>query len=92
MKPFRKTKQEKTMSKIEEIKDTIRLMTVKQLGISLSLYSPTKTFTELGADSLDFVELVMCTEEKFGIEILNEVAEKLTTPEKLAEHLFSLND
>lgn len=60
----------------EKVKDII----VDQLGVNAEQVTPTARFIEdLGADSLDTVELVMAFEEEFGTEIPDEEAEKLTT-------------
>ncbi len=48
---------------------------------------PETTFEELGADSLDTVELVMAFEEAFGIEIPDEDAEKLMTIRDVSDYL-----
>jgi acyl carrier protein len=63
------------MSDIEsKVKDII----VEQLGVSADQLKPEAKFIEdLGADSLDTVELVMAFEEEFGIEVPDEDAEKL---------------
>ena len=63
------------MSDIEsKVKDII----VEQLGVSADQVKPEAKFIEdLGADSLDTVELVMAFEEEFGIEVPDEDAEKL---------------
>ena len=53
---------------------------VEQLGVNAEQVTPEASFIEdLGADSLDTVELVMAFEEEFGAEIPDEDAEKLTT-------------
>ena len=53
----------------------------EQLGVELDLVVPGASFTEdLGADSLDAVELIMAIEEAFDIEIPDEEAETMTTP------------
>jgi acyl carrier protein len=58
----------------EKVKDII----VEQLGVNPEQVTPTASFIEdLGADSLDTVELVMALEEEFGHEIPDEEAEKL---------------
>jgi acyl carrier protein len=58
----------------EKVKDII----VEQLGVNADQVTPTARFIEdLGADSLDTVELVMAFEEEFGAEIPDEQAEKL---------------
>lgn len=60
----------------EKVKDII----VEQLGVDASQVTPEAKFVEdLGADSLDTVELVMAFEEEFGIEVPDEDAEKLQT-------------
>lgn len=58
----------------EKVKDII----VEQLGVNPEQVTPTASFIEdLGADSLDTVELVMAFEEEFGVEVPDEDAEKL---------------
>jgi len=58
----------------QRVKDII----VEQLGVKADQVVPTAKFIEdLGADSLDTVELVMALEEEFGIEVPDEQAEKL---------------
>ena len=53
----------------------------EQLGVELDAVVPGASFTEdLGADSLDAVELIMAIEEAFDIEIPDEEAETMTTP------------
>jgi acyl carrier protein len=60
----------------ERVKDII----VEQLGVNAEQVTPEAKFIEdLGADSLDTVELVMAFEEEFGAEIPDEDAEKLQT-------------
>lgn len=60
----------------EKVKDII----TEQLGVSADTVTTDAKFIEdLGADSLDTVELVMAFEEEFGIEVPDEEAEKLTT-------------
>jgi len=62
------------------IEDQIRKIVVGQLGVKPDQITPEAKFIEdLGADSLDTVELVMALEETFGSEIPDEDAEKLTT-------------
>jgi len=64
------------MSVAEKVKSII----VEQLGVEADDVKPEASFTEdLGADSLDIVELVMKMEEEFGIEIPDEEAEKIKT-------------
>ena len=60
----------------QRVKDII----VEQLGVKPDQVTPEAKFLEdLGADSLDTVELIMALEEEFGIEVPDEQAEKLTT-------------
>lgn len=61
---------------------------VEQLSVDKSKVVPGASFVDdLGADSLDLVELIMAMEEAFGIEIPDEVAEKITTVKDAIEHV-----
>ena len=60
--------------------EKVKKIVVEQLGVAEDQVTPEAKFVEdLGADSLDQVELVMALEEAFGAEIPDEEAEKLTT-------------
>lgn len=62
------------------LEDKVKEIIVEQLGVNADQVTPEASFIEdLGADSLDTVELVMAFEEEFGAEIPDEDAEKLTT-------------
>jgi len=62
------------------VEEKVKQIIVEQLGVDESEVTPTASFIDdLGADSLDTVELVMALEEGFGIEIPDEDAEKITT-------------
>lgn len=64
------------MGLADKVKDII----VEQLGVNADQVKPEASFIEdLGADSLDTVELVMAFEEEFGAEIPDEDAEKMTS-------------
>lgn len=62
------------------VQDKITEIIVEQLGVKPEEVTPEASFVDdLGADSLDTVELVMALEEEFGIEIPDEDAEKIQT-------------
>jgi len=68
------------MSEEKSIKDRVEAIVVEQLGVKPEQITLEAKFIEdLGADSLDTVELVMGLEEEFGNEIPDEEAEKLMT-------------
>lgn len=79
------------MSTVEE---RVKQIIVEQLGVKQEEVSPDASFVDdLGADSLDTVELVMALEEEFNCEIPDEEAEKITTVKQaidyVTEHLES---
>ncbi len=79
------------MSTVEE---RVKQIIVEQLGVKEEEVSPDASFVDdLGADSLDTVELVMALEEEFNCEIPDEEAEKITTVKQavdyVTEHLES---
>lgn len=62
-----------------------------QLGVEEEKIVESSSFTEdLGADSLDTVELVMALEEEFDIEIPDEDAEKITTVKQAVDYIFDV--
>jgi len=62
----------------DNIESKVKEIIVEQLGVNADQLKPEAKFIEdLGADSLDTVELVMAFEEEFGIEVPDEDAEKL---------------
>ena len=68
----------------EKVKEIIS----KQLGVDPSEVTPEASFVEdLGADSLDTVELVMAFEESFNIEIPDEDAEKITKVKDAVDYI-----
>lgn len=74
------------MSLFEEIREVVS----EQLGVKLEEIKPESSFIdELGADSLDTVELVMALEEKFDIEIPNGDAEKMQTISDVIRYIES---
>jgi acyl carrier protein len=61
------------------VEDKVKSIIVEQLGVDANEVTPEASFVDdLGADSLDTVELVMAFEEAFNIEIPDEAAEKIT--------------
>jgi acyl carrier protein len=63
-----------------EIEKKVKEIIIEQLGVSEEEVKPEASFVDdLGADSLDLVELVMALEEEFGQEIPDEDAEKIAT-------------
>lgn len=73
----------------EDIKVKIIELIASGLAIDASGITEESTFDELGADSLDVVELVMGFEEAFDIEIDDEKAESLSTVSKVVDYLES---
>ncbi len=62
------------------VADKVKKMIVAQLGVNESeVVAEAKFIDDLGADSLDIVELVMALEDEYGIEIPDEDAEKIET-------------
>ncbi len=65
---------------MSEIASKVKSIVAEQLGVKIEeVKDDAKFIDDLGADSLDTVELVMALEEEFGAEIPDEDAEKLTT-------------
>ena len=76
------------MSTEEKLIDNI----VEQLSVDKAKVVPAASFVDdLGADSLDLVELIMAMEEAFDTEIPDEVAEKISTVQHAIDHINSLN-
>lgn len=70
------------------LEDKVKEIIVEQLGVNAEQVTTDASFIEdLGADSLDTVELVMAFEEEFGAEIPDEDAEKLTTVGAVVSYL-----
>lgn len=72
------------------VQPKVKEVIVEQLGVDADRVKPEASFIDdLGADSLDIVELVMAMEEEFGIEIPDEDAEKLKTVADVSNYLAS---
>ena len=72
------------------VEEKVKSIIVEQLGVDANEVTPEASFVDdLGADSLDTVELVMAFEEEFGIEIPDEDAEKITRVREAIEYIES---
>ncbi|MGZ8364890.1 MAG: acyl carrier protein [Nitrospira sp.] len=70
------------------VDERVRKIIAEQLGVEEGEVTPEASFVEdLGADSLDTVELVMALEEEFSIEIPDEDAEKILTVGKALDYI-----
>lgn len=72
----------------EQIFEKVKKIVVEQLSVEPKQVVPAANFAnDLGADSLDTVELVMALEEEFNIEIPDEAAEKITTVQQAVDYI-----
>jgi acyl carrier protein len=72
----------------DEIADKVAEIVVRHLGVAEASVVPTASFIDdLGADSLDTVELVMAFEEAFSVEIPEDAAEKISTVKDAIEYI-----
>jgi len=70
--------------------DKVKAIVVEQLGVDEAEVTIDSTFIDdLGADSLDIVELIMAFEEEFNVEIPDDVAEKIKTVKDTVEYIDS---
>ena len=68
--------------------EKVKAIVVDKLGVEPEDVKPTSTFVDdLGADSLDIVELIMKFEDEFGVEIPDEKAEKIKTVEDIVKYV-----
>jgi len=73
---------------MSSVKERVKSIIVDQLGVNEAEVTPAASFVDdLGADSLDTIELVMAFEEAFGIEIPDEDAEKIKTVQNAIEYV-----
>jgi acyl carrier protein len=70
------------------VEDRVKSIIVEQLGVDADEVQPEASFVEdLGADSLDTVELIMAFEEEFGVEISDDEAEKIRKVKDAVEYI-----
>lgn len=75
---------------MENIEARVKKIVAEQLGVNEAEVKNESSFVDdLGADSLDTVELVMALEEEFGCEIPDEEAEKITTVQQAIDYVTS---
>lgn len=73
---------------MSNIEDRVVKMVAEQLGVKEDEIKPSSSFVDdLGADSLDTVELIMALEEEFDTEIPDEEAEKITTVQQAIDYI-----
>lgn len=71
-----------------DVETRVREIISEQLGVAANEVTPEASFIEdLGADSLDIVELVMALEEEYGMEISDEDAEKIRTVKDVVDYI-----
>ncbi len=74
--------------KQKEITEKVKQIIAEQLGVEEAEVTPSASFIDdLGADSLDTVELVMALEENFDLEIPDEAAEKIRTVQDAIDYI-----
>jgi acyl carrier protein len=70
------------------VEDRVKAIIVEQLGVDADEVNPEASFVDdLGADSLDTVELIMAFEEEFGVEISDDEAEKIKKVKDAVEYI-----
>jgi acyl carrier protein len=82
----------KEKHKMKDVENKVRAIIAKHYGISEDDVKNDSSFlTDFGGDSLDIIELVLILEDKYGIEVPEEIAEELDTVQKLYDYINSLN-
>jgi acyl carrier protein len=77
---------------MENVEQRVKKIVAEQLGVNESEVKSESSFVDdLGADSLDTVELVMALEEEFDCEIPDEEAEKITTVKQAVDYVAASN-
>ena len=73
-----------------DVAGKVKEIIVEQLGVTPEQVTPEASFIEdLGADSLDTVELVMALEEEFDVQIPDDEAEKITTVQQAVDYIIN---
>ena len=73
---------------MSDIADKVKQIVVEHLGVEEAKVTPEASFVDdLGADSLDIVELVMAFEEAFSVEIPEDAAEKISTVKDAVDYI-----
>jgi acyl carrier protein len=73
---------------MSETSDRVKKIVVEHLGVEADKVTDEASFIDdLGADSLDIVELVMAFEEEFGVEIPDDAAEKISTVQDAIDYI-----
>ena len=74
----------------EDTAEKVTQIVEEKLSIPVGTVAPSSSFKDLGADSLDQVELIMTFEEVFGIQIKDEDAEKIKTIDEVISHIHRM--
>jgi len=83
----------KKVADTETIAQQVKEIVAEQLSVDAEKVVPGASFiNDLGADSLDTVELVMAFEEKFGLEIPDDDAEKISTVQDAIDYIVGKNN
>ena len=73
---------------MSDVAERVKKIVIDHLGVDEAKVTDTASFIDdLGADSLDIVELVMAFEEEFGVEIPDDAAEKITTVKDAIDYI-----
>lgn len=74
---------------MSDVAERVKKIVAEQLGVKEEVQNEASFVDDLGADSLDTVELVMALEEEFELEIPDEDAEKITTVQQAIDYIES---
>lgn len=71
----------------EDIEEKVKKIILEHISKDVEKFNSSSKLSEHGANSLDAVEIIMAAEEEFGIEILDEDAQKMETMEQIVEYI-----